>query len=213
MLKVWFIRHGESVSNANLPTSHPAESALTPRGEAEARLIASAFLQAPDLIVVSPYLRARQTAVPTQSRFPNTPVEEWPVHEFTYLHPERYRGTTGSERGPYALAYWERNDPSEKEQGEGESFAELLIRVQEMLSRLAVTPAEFAAVFSHGLYLRAMLWHLMTGIHEPTRDAMWRYQQFVRTVWMPNGAILELAIVRDRPVMFSGFLTDHLTSN
>ncbi len=212
MRKIWLIRHGESVSNANLPTSHPAESALTPRGEEEAKLVASAFPQPPDLIVVSPYLRARQTAVPTQSRFPNIPVEEWPVHEFTYLHPVRYQNTTGSDRGPFAVAYWERNDPSEKEQGEGESFAELLLRVQEVLHRLTATPAEFTAVFSHGLFLRAVLWHLITGVHEPTSDAMWRYQQFLRAVWMPNCAVIELVIVNNRPLMFSGFLTDHLPS-
>ena len=212
MPKVWLIRHGESVSNANLPTSHPADSALTPRGEEEAKQIPTAFHEAPDLIIVSPYLRARQTAVPTQSKFPNTPVEEWPVHEFTYLHPERYRGTTGSERGPYAQAYWERNNPFEKEQDEGESFAELLTRVQEMRQRLQEAQADFIAVFSHGLFLRAVLWHLLTGIDEPTKDAMWRYQQFVWGVWMPNCSILELMIVNERPIMFSGFLTKHLQS-
>jgi 2,3-bisphosphoglycerate-dependent phosphoglycerate mutase len=213
MPKVWFIRHGESVSNANLPTSHPAESALTPRGEEEARLITSAFEQAPDLIVVSPFLRARQTAVPTQTKFPDVPLEEWPVHEFTYLHPERYSGTTGSERGPYAQAYWKRNDPFEKEQGEGESFAELLMRVQEMLRRLQKAQAEFIVVFSHGLFLRAVLWHLITGIDEPTKDAMWRYQQFIWGVWMPNCSIVELVIAHDQPIMFSGFLTAHLDNS
>lgn len=213
MAKVWLIRHGESVSNANLPTSHPAESALTPRGEEEALLIPRAFQEAPDLIVVSPYLRARQTAVPTQTKFPNIVVEEWPVYEFTYLHPERYYGTTGSERGPFAQAYWKRNDPFEKEQGEGESFAELLLRVRELLQRLTENSAEFIAVFSHGLFLRAVLWHLITGIDEPTKDAMWRYQQFVWGVWMPNCSILELVISENQSIMFSGFLTDHLVSN
>jgi len=213
MSKVWLIRHGESVSNANLPTVHPADSALTPRGEEEAKLIPPVFRQEPDLIVVSPYIRARQTAVPTQTKFPNTAVEEWPVHEFTYLHPERYKGTTGSERVPYAQAYWQRNDPFEKEQGEGESFAELLTRVQDALQRLAASPAEFIAVFSHGLFLRAVLWHLITSIDEPTKDAMWRYQQFVWGVQMPNCSIVELMITDSNPIMFSGFLTDHLANN
>ena len=121
MTKFWFIRHGESVSNANLPTKDPALSELTPRGHQEAEYVAQAFNEAPDLIVVSSFLRARQTAVPTQKRFPLVPVVEWPVHEFVYLHPERYNGTTGSERAPFAQAYWERNDPFENEYGGGES--------------------------------------------------------------------------------------------
>nr|MBP7045623.1 histidine phosphatase family protein [Chloroflexota bacterium] len=32
---VWFIRHGQSESNADLRTSHPADSALTPIGHEE----------------------------------------------------------------------------------------------------------------------------------------------------------------------------------
>lgn len=213
MPKVWLIRHGESVSNANLPTAHPADSALTSVGEKEAKLIPPAFQQAPDLIVVSPYLRARQTAVPVQTKFPTVSVEEWPVYEFTYLHPERYNGTTGSERASFAQAYWERNDPFEKEDGGGESFAELLLRTRNTVSCLAENSANFIAVFSHGLFLRAVLWYLTTGIDEPTKDAMWRYQQFVQAVWMPNCSILELTISPNKPIMFSGFLIDHLANN
>jgi len=212
MSKVWLIRHGESVSNANLPTAHPADSALTARGEEEAHLIPDAIQDPPDLIVVSPYLRARQTAVPTQNKFPNIQVKEWPVHEFTYLHPERYNGTTGSQRGPYALAYWERNDPFENEQGGGESFAELLIRVQNNINRLAENSANFIVVFSHGLFLRAVLWHLITGINEPTKDAMWRYQQFIWGIEMPNCSILKLDFSQNEPISFTGFIIDHLSN-
>lgn len=74
MSQVWLIRHGESVSNADLPTGDPAESALTEKGFRQAELIAAAFVGQPDLIVISPYLRARQTAVPTRSRFTNLPT-------------------------------------------------------------------------------------------------------------------------------------------
>ncbi|NJN53854.1 MAG: histidine phosphatase family protein [Anaerolineae bacterium] len=136
-----------------------------------------------------------------------------PVHEFTYLHPDRYNGTTGNQRGPFAQAYWERNDPWEQEGGEGESFAALLMRVQETLSRLYEMSAEFTAVFSHGLFLRAMLWSALTGIHSATPENMRRYHNFVRGVWMPNGAILETLVGRNGRehgrMFFSGFHTSH----
>jgi broad specificity phosphatase PhoE len=165
---------------------------------------------APDLIVISPYLRARQTAVPTLNRFPNVPHEEWPVNEFTYLNPIRYQGTTGTERRPFALAYWERNDPQEKEGGAGESFAELLARVQEIVTRLRQHPAEFIAVFSHGLFLRALIWSVMIGITEATPQSMKQYHHFIQALQIPNGAVVKAQFPPTGPIFISSFDVAHL---
>lgn len=205
MATVWLIRHGESVSNADLPTGDPAESALTEKGVVQAAQIVNAFETVPDLFVVSSYLRARQTAVPILNRFPNVPQEEWPVHEFTYLNPIRYHGTTGTERRPYALAYWDRCDPLEKEGGAGESFAELLARVQENVARLRQHPADFIAVFSHGLFLRALIWSILTGINEATPKTMKRYSHFTQAVQIPNGAIIKARFPATGPIFVSSF--------
>src|SRR4051812_43055625 len=62
MTEIWLIRHGESESNAGLPTSDTAKIALTPRGFAQAECIVAAFTRPPSLIVTSPYLRAIQSA-------------------------------------------------------------------------------------------------------------------------------------------------------
>ncbi|HJZ47324.1 MAG TPA: phosphoglycerate mutase family protein [Roseiflexaceae bacterium] len=83
MTEVWFIRHGESESNAGLPTSDTAKIVLTPRGLAQAEAIVKAFTRPPHLIVTSLYLRARQSAQPTIEHFPQARLEEWPVHEYT----------------------------------------------------------------------------------------------------------------------------------
>jgi probable phosphoglycerate mutase len=209
---VWFVRHGESESNADLRTIHPAESALTPTGQAEAQMLARSFPQKPSLIIVSPYLRARQTAEATRARFPSVPVEEWPVYEFTYLDPVRYLNTTGSERMPYALAYWQRNDPTYKDGGVGESFVELMDRVDETIRRLRQHSAEFVIVFSHGLFLRALVWSLLTGECEATENAMRRYRHFIQSIWMDNGAIFKCRFEPDGDIYFTGFDTDHLTA-
>lgn len=208
--EVWFIRHGESVSNANLPTTHPAASELTEKGHREAEHVAQAFTHKPDLIVVSPYIRARQTAVPTINRFDPVNVTEWPIHEFSYLHPERYKGTTGHDRWPEAKAYWERMNPLEKEGNEGESFTELLVRVLAMEEQLRQTPEEFIAIFSHGLFLRAFLWVMLTGIREATNRAMEKYLFFSRGISMPNGSILKTRFESDGRILFSPFDTTHL---
>lgn len=209
MTKFWFIRHGESVSNANQRTKNPALSELTPRGHREAEYVAQAFSETPDLIVVSSFVRAQETAVPTSSRFPHVPVTEWPIHEFTYLHPERYNGTIGSERGPWARAYWKRNDPFENENGGGESFAQLLDRIIETKSLLQNCPYEFVAVFSHGLFLRALVWSLLSGLEEATPATMRRYHRFVTGLELKNGAIFE-GIFNNGRVHISNFDTVHI---
>src|SRR5688500_12168421 len=94
MTEIWLIRHGESESNAGLPTFDTAEITLTPRGFAQAKHIVEAFSRPPSLIVTSPHLRARQSARPTIERFPQARLEEWPVHEYTYLSLASRHGTT-----------------------------------------------------------------------------------------------------------------------
>ena len=152
-----------------------------------------------------------QTAVPTLNHFPHVPQEEWPVHEFTYLNPQRYQGTTGIERRPYALAYWKRNNPHENEDGKGESFAGLMERVQETVSRLRQNPAQFVVIFSHGLFLRALIWSVMTGTDKATPKTMKRYHHFVQAEKIPNGAIIK-AQISDREIFISGFDIAHLST-
>ncbi len=208
---VWFIRHGESESNANLRTTHPAQSALTPLGHDEAQLVPPAIQAPPDLIVVSPYLRAQQTAVPTIKKFPDTPVETWPVEEFTYLHPLEYKDTTGAERWSVAKVYWEENDPLVKHRGEGESFAELMTRVETLQTRLTKHPAQFIVVFSHGLFLRALLHANIVGRIESTPEMMERYRHFIWSIHMPNCAILKTTVADNGSFIFSGYDTAHLS--
>ncbi|MBK8985460.1 MAG: phosphoglycerate mutase family protein [Chloroflexi bacterium] len=210
MPAVWFIRHGQSESNADLPTTHPAESALTLLGHEEAGQIAAALPQPPDLFVVSPFLRARQTAVPALARYPHIAVETWPVHEFVYLDPLHYKDTTGSERWPAALAYWQRNDPHHHSGAGSESFAELMDRVTAVTAQIQACPASFIVVFSHGLFLRALLLTLIIGHKEATPDFMARYATFIQAVQMPNAAILQVDFTANGRPTFTGFLTEHL---
>jgi 2,3-bisphosphoglycerate-dependent phosphoglycerate mutase len=194
MIEAWFIRHGESVSNANLPTAHPANSEMTAQGWQESEKIAQAFTHQPDLIVISPYIRAQQTAEPTLKRFSAVPMTSWPVHEFTYLDAHHYDGTTGSERWPVAMTYWERNDPYYRDGPQAETFAELVERVWDTIERLRQSDAQFVAIFSHGLFIRALLWAVLTGTRRPTPEQMKRYSSFCMAVRVPNGAICRLYV-------------------
>lgn len=96
----WLIRHGQSTSNAGRVTVDLAMIPLSDTGKQQADVVARGFEDSPDLIVTSPFLRARDTAVSTTKRFPSVPVTQWPVEEFTYLGHLHGRRTTGLERRP-----------------------------------------------------------------------------------------------------------------
>ena len=109
-----------------------------------------------DLIVVSPFVRTRQTAEPLRQKYPDVPVEEWPVQEFSFLDADRCADTTQEERRPLAEAYFARNDPDYVDGKDAESFNQLLARVDDMLTRLRALPGENkTVVFTHGNFMRA----------------------------------------------------------
>jgi broad specificity phosphatase PhoE len=101
---LYLIRHGESVSNAEFPSSDPATIPLTSKGHEQSAQLAQSWSEAPDLIVVSPFVRARQTAMPLCERFPAVPVQVWPVQEFTFVNLKNAPAFTGEQREPLVKA-------------------------------------------------------------------------------------------------------------
>jgi broad specificity phosphatase PhoE len=210
MLTVWFIRHAQSESNAGLLTAADPHIALTPHGHAQAACIPAAFTERPTLIVTSPYLRARQTAQPTIERFPDVPVEEWPIHEFSILSLDHRHNTTPTERLPLVVAYWERGDPLYNDGAGAESFADLIARVQSTLERIRRFEAGFLVLFSHGLFTRALLWSLLAPPRTIDATSLRRCNSFITAVKMPNGAILPMRLGPGGEVWLSPFVTAHL---
>jgi broad specificity phosphatase PhoE len=191
--RVWLIRHGQSESNAGLPTNGPGAAPLTARGREQAARTAAAFTTPPALIVSSPFVRARQTAEATAERFPEVPYEEWPVEEFTYLGRLHGPQTTAQQRRPFAEAYWERADPAHVNGGDGESFNALIARARAFLDRLADRPEEdLIAVFTHGIFMKAVIWSLFTGVTAPDATAMRGFRRFNGACDIPNCAVTEL---------------------
>ena len=139
-MRAVFVRHGQSTGNAGPPCHDLASIELTELGWAQARQVAADWEERPSLIVTSPYLRTQQTAVPTIERFPNVPVEVWPIKEFTYLQPYRWNGTRSAERMSHLERYWTEADPAYCD-GEGaKSFGTLLRRAEVTLARLTEQP-------------------------------------------------------------------------
>ena len=162
MRNIWFIRHGESESNAGLPSISSGSPPLTLKGREQA-LHASKFIQKePDLIVTSSFIRTQETAAPTIEKFPNVPRETWPVEEFTYLSSPSYLNTTIPQRRSAGIKYWRNGDPDHNDGPGAESFNDLFDRVHQTFELIEKNNAKFILVFSHGWFMRAMLYTLFT---------------------------------------------------
>lgn len=99
-MKVFLIRHAESESNVGNKTSDPSTISITEKGKSQSLELANKINDAPDLIIVTSYLRTTQTAMPLINKFPATKVETWPLHEFTFLSPSLCENTNSNERLP-----------------------------------------------------------------------------------------------------------------
>ena len=193
MLNIWFIRHAQSQANAGERTADPSFIELTPVGREQGACVAGLFDRAPDLLVTSPYLRARQTTQFVADKHAQAPLETWPVQEFTYLDRQRCLNTTLAERIPMAREFWDRNDPGYVDGQGTESFAGLMDRAAEMWRRLlAEHDGKWVAVFSHAQFIRAAIWHWMYEGDNATQDGMKRFRGFLRTCPIPNGAVLKV---------------------
>ena len=190
-MNVTILRHGQSTANAGEASDDPASIPLTELGREQAVMIAESWRMAPSLIVTSPFIRTKETAAPTMSRFPTVPHEEWFIQEFTYLSPEPFKGTTKADRHEFAFAFWERNDPNHREGLGAESLNDLFNRVWNMFERLEEVDTS-VALFSHGMFMRAVLWGLLTNVWVMTPDTMQGFRSFCFSLPFPNAVSMPL---------------------
>jgi broad specificity phosphatase PhoE len=161
--KIIFVRHGQSLANSGGRTSDHDTNPLTELGRTQAKGFAERIDCKPTLIVTSPFLRAQQTAEPLRQRFPDVPVEEWPIQEFTFLEPSLHRNTSEADRDPHVSSYWQRGD-SEHVGGPGaESFTSFLSRAREAIRRVVnrglvnrTDGGGCIVIFSHGYFMQAL---------------------------------------------------------
>ena len=146
----WLVRHGQSASNAGLPAVGHADTPLTALGQQQAREVARRVDRQPDLLIVSPFLRAHETAAPIRKRWPATPCEVWPIQELTYLSPARCRGSTADIRRPWIEAYWRRCDPDYCDGPDAESFGAFMGRLGDFHRRLSAIDSAFVVAVGQG---------------------------------------------------------------
>jgi probable phosphoglycerate mutase len=155
--RIILVRHGQSVTNAGGRAADQVSNPLTELGRAQAREFAERFDCKPTLLVTSSFLRAQQTAEPLRQRFPDIPVEEWPIHEFSFLNSALHKGTSEADREPHVVGYWQREDPVYIDGPEAESFTLFVGRARETIRRfISSNPGGCVVVFTHGFFMQAM---------------------------------------------------------
>lgn len=237
MKEFWFIRHGESLTNAGMPSESDQTTGLTEKGSQQSGYVTNAIQQAPDLFVISPYLRTQLTAAPTLEKFPNVPVETWPIQEYTYLSHQQYAGTTNKERRNLSVSYFRKGDPDLVLGDGGESFSQFIGRVEDCIQRLKTTNHAKIILFGHGWFIRASLWVLLQNLSGKKRDnfyeaikthinttpwLLWMFQHtkvkksirsfllFSAGVETPNCSILKYQLNDSGELILSGFDVSHL---
>lgn len=190
---IQLIRHGESLANAGGITRTPACIPLTPQGESQAQALATQFQDPPELIVVSPYVRTHQTAAPLRARFPDVPVEEWAVHEFTYLNAGWYAGTTETQRAPAARDYWQRRCPLYCDGSGAESFASFIGRADALLHQLKTRTERHISIFTHSFFIHAVQWRNLNPAAQVDEAFMKGYLQFREQNPLPNAQVVAFA--------------------
>jgi broad specificity phosphatase PhoE len=207
--KIILVRHGQSVANSGGRTADHDMNPLTELGRAQARGLLERLSCKPTLFVVSPFLRAQQTAEPLRERFPDVPVEEWPIYEFTFLEPSQHRGTNEDDREPHVAAYWEREDSSYVAGPGAESFISFLDRAREAIRRLITrNPGGCVVIFTHGYFMQAFRLVLLFP-NATDSDLMANFRRFHFVNLIQNVDLLEFEL-RDGKIELVG--QPHLAS-
>lgn len=171
MKQTLLVRHGESVANTGARTENYKTLPLSEKGKEQAQELATTITVIPELIVVSSYARAQETAQPFIEKHNEVPVEVWGVHEFTYLDPNTYDGTTREERNEAILDYW-KNAPIDWQAGDkAESFTSFVYRVKYFLTQVQSRPEKEIVIFTHGIFIYTLQNYMQT-MHEDGEDTL-----------------------------------------
>jgi broad specificity phosphatase PhoE len=194
-MKIFLIRHAESESNVGSKTSDPSIISITEKGRAQSFELANKITDAPDLIIVTSYVRTAQTALPLIKKFLGVKVETWPLHEFTFLSPSLCRNTNSKERLPMVNEYWEKCDPDFIHGIGAESFNQFIERVQGCIQRFNSMNHKFVTIFAHGHVIRAI--RLFMDSNQTTPEILMRlYRDNIPMIPVYNSEIFEVTLSR-----------------
>jgi broad specificity phosphatase PhoE len=158
---VYFGRHGQSNENV-APVFQSPDSALSAEGYRQAGMLAERASRLDfDVLISSPFRRARETA-DIIAKVTGKQVEECDLF-VERLKPSALNGKPFSD--PDAAALWHEWNQSlftpNLRVGDGENYDDLVARADRALAYLSARPEKRIFVMSHGYFLRALFARVM----------------------------------------------------
>jgi broad specificity phosphatase PhoE len=178
-MRAYFLRHGESLSNAaphTLALPEEEGDVLSERGELQAEAAAERIGELNiERIVCSPLGRARQTAA-VVAKYAGRQPETWDwIHELR--EPSDYAAWP---KGEQELRRWSNrmanNADPEFAEGDGESFADLVRRVERTREQLVADDVDRTLLVGHGIFCRFMFAMTLFGDEFSPRHASWLWR-------------------------------------
>lgn len=185
---VYFLRHGESVANATgvrLGDTPP----LTDRGKAQAREAGRRLATLPiERVIVSPYLRTRETFAEIAEHFPDVTVD----HSTLVVERTNPSIMLGKSMGDEAIGrIWKEIGANYHVLGwrysDEENFEDLRGRAAAAFEFLAELPEQNILVVTHGMFMKMLLAYTLLG---ESLDARTFWDQFIPTKNVMNTALM-----------------------
>lgn len=179
-MRSYFLRHGESLSNAapgTLALPEAEGDQLSARGEVQARAAAERIGELGIArIVCSPLERARQTAAAVSERIGlEAEIWDW-VHELR--EPSDYASLTKREQERQRWSNRMADNAADPgfAAGDGESFDDLLRRVERTRERLVADDVDHTLLVGHGIFCRFMFALTLFGDEFGPHHAAWLWR-------------------------------------
>lgn len=163
------------------------EIGLSPLGQAQAARLATDLLIEPAAVLISQFLRTRQTACHYCQRHMVMPVEHPLLHEFRTLDPALIAGLNQEQRRPIVDRYWSESNPDEQMGEDAESFHAFAGRVARFHAQMNDLPDQ-TVIFTHGMWLAMLVWQSL-GLSAQGSISMRNFRRFVLGLPMPNCAL------------------------
>ena len=205
---VYFIRHGQSEGNA-APVFQAPESPLSELGKEQAKRIAKRVKKIDfEVLISSPYPRAKQTAEAITNLTGKVPV-------FSELFIERKKPTSVDGKSyddvtaNNTFNSWKKSleNPGMRVE-DGENFEEITHRADQALDFLVSRPEKTLLVVTHGYFLKTVIAKVLLG-DQFTPET---FSQFHRSTYVENTSVSALQFGLNRgkePMWWLWILNDH----